>query len=57
MIEEGRGYQIVRELDIEVLRLDSGAHSADSERMCVMEAVAYLAGEPWSDSSCNAPLR
>ncbi|HEX7355284.1 MAG TPA: hypothetical protein VF288_10680 [Mycobacteriales bacterium] len=36
------------------LRLGAGAHAApdgapDGARLCVMEAVAYVAGEPWSD--------
>ena len=34
---------------IEELILRKGAHSEDSGEMCVMEAVAFVAGEPWSD--------
>jgi hypothetical protein len=34
---------------IEALMLKSGGHSEDSGEMCVMEAVAFVAGEPWSD--------
>ena len=39
------------------LALESGSH-ADFERgMCVMEAVSYVAGEPWSDApSCASPV-
>ncbi len=37
-----------RELDLDTLILKSGAHSPDGE-FCVMEAVAFVAGEPWSD--------
>src|SRR5690348_6850638 len=46
-----------RELDLETLTLESGAHDADDGRMCVMEAVAWLAGEPWSDApQCASPV-
>jgi len=31
------------------IKLKSGATSANDHEMCVMEAVAYVAGEPWSD--------
>ncbi len=31
------------------LVLDKGSHRKPDEGMCVMEAAAYLAGEPWSD--------
>ena len=37
-------------LDLEALVLKAGAHPAGSQEMCVMEAVALIAGEPWSDS-------
>jgi hypothetical protein len=38
------------------LRLYSGAHSPDS-KMCVMEAVAFVAGESWSDHpECACPV-
>lgn len=33
----------------EVTTLYSGAHAPDTKKMCAMEAVAYVAGEPWSD--------
>src|ERR1700761_4831451 len=44
-------------LDFETLKLEEGAHSAnDDMRMCVMEAVAFVAGEPWTDSpNCASP--
>jgi hypothetical protein len=35
---------------IEVKSLKSGCHEPTEGEMCVMEAVAYVAGEPWSDS-------
>ncbi len=38
---------IVRELPAD-FKLLKGAHTPDGE-MCVMEAVAFIAGEPWSD--------
>ena len=38
------------------LSLKSGAHSPNST-FCVMEAVAYVAGEPWSDKpECACPI-
>src|SRR5215831_14318509 len=38
------------------LSLKQGAHSPDST-FCVMEAVAFVAGEPWSDSpQCACPV-
>jgi hypothetical protein len=38
------------------ISLRSGAHSPDS-LMCVMEAVAYVAGEEWSDHpACACPV-
>jgi hypothetical protein len=47
---------IVNELDLDSLVLKLGKHDPDSE-MCVMEAVAYVAGEEWSDSpKCASPV-
>jgi hypothetical protein len=41
---------------IEGLSLKQGSHEPDST-FCVMEAVAYVAGEPWSDSpACACPV-
>src|ERR1700685_3688163 len=41
---------------LEGLHLKSGAHSPNST-FCVMEAVAYVAGEPWSDHpECACPV-
>src|SRR5271154_6715922 len=38
------------------LSLKAGAHSPDST-FCVMEAVAFVAGEPWSDHpQCACPI-
>ena len=43
--------------DLDQLTLASGAHKPDSDQMCVMEAVAYIAGEPWSDHpACASPV-
>jgi hypothetical protein len=36
-------------LDLETLVLLKGAHQQKSTEMCIMEAVAYVANEPWSD--------
>ncbi|MBR0682770.1 hypothetical protein GXW74_19920 [Roseomonas eburnea] len=42
---------------IEGVPLSTGAHDPDSGAMCVMEAVAFVAGEPWSDSpACACPV-
>src|SRR5260221_6699271 len=41
---------------IESISLESCSHQEDS-RFCVMEAVAFVAGEPWSDSpKCACPV-
>ena len=40
---------IVNELDLETLELKAGGHAPGSGEMCVMEAVAFVAGESWSD--------
>ena len=37
-----------RELDLDALVLAHGAHEPD-HTFCVLEAVAWVAGEPWSD--------
>lgn len=45
-----------RALWLHNLRLDRGGHD-NQDRFCVMEAVAYFAGEPWSDHpQCASPL-
>ena len=37
--------------------LSAGAHEQVGEGACVMEAVAYVAGEPWSDKpACACPV-
>jgi hypothetical protein len=51
------GVVLRRELDLEGLVLLSGKHK-ENQGMCVMEAVAYVAGEPWSDNpACACPMR
>lgn len=41
--------------EVQRLQLGHGAHPSQ-EAMCVMEAVAYVAGEPWSDEpECASP--
>jgi hypothetical protein len=47
-----------RALDLEALILDSGNHAPnDQGAMCMMEAVAYVAGEPWTDAPvCASPV-
>src|ERR1700757_4018269 len=43
---------------LESASLKKGAHDANNEfQMCVMEAAAYVAGEPWSDEpACACPV-
>ncbi len=45
---------------IEALQLESGGHDAPDNGLvhaCVMEAVAYIAGDPWSDHpECASPV-
>src|SRR5271156_4267673 len=39
------------------LSLTSGSHKDLEKGMCVMEAAAYVAGEPWSDHpTCACPI-
>ena len=39
------------------ITLKSGNSAENEARMCVMEAVAYVAGEPWSDHpKCACPV-
>jgi hypothetical protein len=47
----------MRTLNMDSLILKVGAHEASSHEMCIMEAVAYVAGEPWSDHpQCASPV-
>jgi hypothetical protein len=39
-----------RELDLDKLVLASGSHKSPKDGFCVMEAVAFVAGEPHSDN-------
>jgi hypothetical protein len=40
-----------------ITTLATGKHEADSAKMCAMEAVAYIACEPWSDApACASPV-
>ena len=42
---------------MEQIHLDHGAHSARADGMCLMEAVAYVAGEEHSDHpACTCPV-
>ncbi|HXH35237.1 MAG TPA: hypothetical protein VNJ54_12640 [Plantibacter sp.] len=42
---------------LESLTLDKGSHASWEQGACVMEAVAYVAGEPFSDSpACASPI-
>jgi hypothetical protein len=43
---------------LDLLHLASGPHDPNAEqRMCLLEAAAYIAGEPWSDHpECVSPV-
>jgi hypothetical protein len=44
-------------LDLETLELKSGSHDSAERGMCVMEAVAYIANEPFTDHpACACPV-
>ena len=41
----------------EALRLAQGAHNSIEDGACIMEAAAWIAGEPWSDHpECVSPV-
>lgn len=40
----------MRTADLGAIVLDAGAHKGPEDGMCLMEAVAWIVGEPWSDS-------
>lgn len=43
---------------VQALSLSFGNHKPNDTQMCVMEAAAYVAGEPWSDApQCACPMR
>jgi hypothetical protein len=42
--------QTARVLDLDKIKIDKGGHSGPDDGYCVMEAVAWIAGEPWSDA-------
>jgi hypothetical protein len=43
--------------EVERRQLAVGAHDGPTEGMCVMEAVAWISGEPWSDTPrCACPV-
>ena len=47
----------MRTLDIESLTLTIGSHRNAEDGFCLLEAVAYIAGEPWSDKpQCVSPV-
>ncbi len=44
-------------LDLDTLHLDKGSHTSPEDGACIMEAVAFLAGEKWSDTpECASPV-
>ena len=43
--------------EVQAMDLNKGGHDDMSDGMCVMEAVSYVAGEPWTDSpACACPV-
>ena len=47
----------VNHLDLDTLHLDKGSHDSPEKGMCVMEAVALMAGETFTDApSCASPV-
>jgi hypothetical protein len=52
-----RSADMTPQLDLDTLHLESGRHAASLNQFCVLEAVAYIAGEPWSDHpQCASPV-
>lgn len=48
--------EVIQERLSKIATLQSGGHP-EGEMMCAMEAVAYIAGEPWSDHpQCASPV-
>jgi hypothetical protein len=48
---------ITNPLDLNALRLDKGQHTSFEQGACLLEAAAYMAGEPWSDHpACVSPV-
>ncbi len=46
-----------RTLDLDLLRLGKGGHRNPDDGLCLLEAVAFMAGEPHSDSpACVSPV-
>ncbi len=46
----------MRELDLATIELEKGSHQPD-HTFCVMEAVAFIAGEKWTDHpQCACPV-
>lgn len=44
-------------INLDTIQLDTGAHDANSGRMCLLEAASYIAGEPFSDHpQCVDPI-
>ena len=49
--------EVIQERLVGIASLGKGSHSPTDGEMCVMEAVAYVAGEPWSDApKCACPV-
>ncbi|HLK43440.1 MAG TPA: hypothetical protein VKV34_08865, partial [Thermoleophilia bacterium] len=48
---------IVNPIDLDAITLDDGGHDQNNDgEWCLLEAAAYMAGEPWSDQpQCVCP--
>ena len=48
---------VVRNIDIDALVLKASSHASFDDGACLLEAVAYIAGEAWSDHpQCVSPV-
>ena len=44
-------------IDLDTLHLKGGGHSGPESGACLLEAVSWFAGEPWSDRpACTSPV-
>jgi len=57
MTTDEKGTTMTPSLNIDTLTLEKGAHKSLEDGACVLEAVAFIAGEPWSDHpECVSPV-
>ena len=57
MCEMSVSIDVAKLMYVRQLDMKRGSHNPNDIDMCVMEAVAYIAGEPWSDRpECSCPV-